>query len=179
MSFRIALCQLLIGTDKASNLAHAAEMVTAAASKGAQVVVLPECFTCPYDAKTFSSYCEPVLESSPTVQMLASTAKKNRVYLIGGSFPELCEATKSIFNTSLVFDPQGTQIARHRKVHLFDIDVPGRISFKESETLSAGNQITTFDTEFGKFGLAICYDIRFPELAILMAKKGELLSLVS
>jgi omega-amidase len=108
---------------------------------------------------------------APTFLMLQEMAKKNNIYLIGGSIPEKTSDGK-YYNTSLVFDRKGELIAKHRKVHLFDIDIKDKITYKESEFLVAGNQVTTFDTEFCKFGLGICYDMRFPELALLMAKQG-------
>ena len=77
-----------------------------------------------------------------------------------------------MFNTSVIFNPEGEILAKHRKVHLFDIDVPGKITFKESDTLSAGDSITVFDTPYCKIGVGICYDIRFPELSMLMKEKG-------
>jgi omega-amidase len=81
--------------------------------------------------------------------------------------------TKKYYNTSLVFSPTGSLIATHRKTHLFDIDIPGKITFRESDVLSPGNKVTIFDIpEYGKIGLAICYDIRFPELAMIAARKG-------
>jgi omega-amidase len=94
-------------------------------------------------------------------------------YLIGGSIPEYVADTKKYYNTSLVFSPTGSLIATHRKTHLFDIDIPGKITFRESDVLSPGNKVTIFDIpEYGKIGLAICYDIRFPELAMVAARKG-------
>lgn len=94
-------------------------------------------------------------------------------YLIGGSIPEYVADTKKYYNTSLVFSPTGSLIATHRKTHLFDIDIPGKITFRESDVLSPGNKVTIFDIpEYGKIGLAICYDIRFPELAMIAARKG-------
>merc|ERR1711935_764786 len=83
---------------------------------------------------------------------------------------ETCDG--KLYNTSTVWCPEGHLVATHRKVHLFDIDVPGKITFKESDTLTAGDSPTTFDTPFGKVGVAICYDIRFPELSMLMAQAG-------
>eukprot|EP01119_Soliformovum_irregulare_P002061 TRINITY_DN1211_c0_g2_i2.p1 TRINITY_DN1211_c0_g2~~TRINITY_DN1211_c0_g2_i2.p1 ORF type:complete len:211 (-),score=42.57 TRINITY_DN1211_c0_g2_i2:579-1211(-) len=102
--------------------------------------------------------------------MLQAAAKENGVVLIGGSFPEKDEG--KVYNTSLIFGPDGQLLAKHRKVHLFDIDVPGKITFKESTTLSPGDTITTFRTRYGTMGVGICYDIRFPELAQLMAARG-------
>lgn len=82
------------------------------------------------------------------------------------------QAEDNVYNTCFVFDKNGDIIARHRKVHLFDIDVPGHVYFKESDTLTPGDEITMFDTRYGKIGLALCYDIRFPEMFRIMALKG-------
>lgn len=97
---------------------------------------------------------------------------------MGGSIPEYWEETKKYYNTSLTFDPNGKLIGTHRKVHLFDIDIPGKISFHESEVLSPGNKVTLIDLpEYGKIAVAICYDIRFPELAMIGARKDAFLLL--
>jgi omega-amidase len=77
-----------------------------------------------------------------------------------------------VYNTCVAFGPEGSILARHRKMHLFDIDVPGRITFKESDTLSAGSALAHFDTPFGRVGLGICYDMRFPHLALLLRQAG-------
>jgi omega-amidase len=99
-------------------------------------------------------------------------ASEAKAYLIGGSIPEYEESTKNYFNTSLTFSPNGALLAIHRKVHLFDIDIPGKIKFKESDVLSPGNKVTIVDLpEYGKVGIAICYDVRFPELAMIAARK--------
>jgi omega-amidase len=92
--------------------------------------------------------------------------------LIGGSIPE--KKGSQLFNTSLTFSPSGSLLSVHRKVHLFDIDVPGRIRFQESEVLTPGPKLTDFDTNYGKIGLAICYDVRFPEMAMVAARKGAI-----
>jgi omega-amidase len=100
-------------------------------------------------------------------------AKESKTYLIGGSIPELSPASKKYYNTNLTFNPAGELIATHRKVHLFDIDIPGKITFRESDILSAGNKLTIVDIpEYGKLAIAICYDIRFPELAMIAAREG-------
>lgn len=77
-----------------------------------------------------------------------------------------------MYNTCTVYDTEGNLIAKHRKVHLFDIDVPGKITFQESKTLSPGNSLTQFETDYGKIGVGICYDLRFPEMAMIAARQG-------
>ncbi|KAH7108161.1 carbon-nitrogen hydrolase [Auriculariales sp. MPI-PUGE-AT-0066] len=185
--FRLALIQLgNVTANKPHNLAHARDMILRAVRdtpKKPDLVVLPECFNSPYGAQHFPQYAEEIgytpgkaydadKTSSESVKMLAQAAKEAGVWLIGGSIPERDAATQKLYNTSTVYDPQGSLVALHRKVHLFDIDIPGKITFKESETLSAGSTPTTFETPFGKIGLGICYDVRFPELAMLAGRQG-------
>jgi len=107
-----------------------------------------------------------------TSQMLSSLAKETQTYIIGGSIPELVDGDRRIFNTLLCFNKEGKITATHRKQHLFDVDIPGGITFFESNYVSAGPaQLSTFETEFATFGLGICYDIRFPEYAFLLARE--------
>lgn len=153
-----------------------------AAKAGASLIVLPECFNSPYGTQYFSKYAEtlqpspPTREQSPSFHSLSSIAAEAKAYLVGGSIPELDKDTNKFYNTSLVFSPSGSLIGTHRKTHLFDIEIPGKISFKESEVLTAGNQLTVIDLpEYGKIGLSICYDIRFPEAAMIAARKGAFL----
>ncbi|SMY23663.1 unnamed protein product [Zymoseptoria tritici ST99CH_1A5] len=181
---KLALVQLATGSDKTANLARARSKVLEATSNGANIVVLPECFNSPYGTKYFPKYAEtllpspPTREQSPSFHALSELAKESKAYLVGGSIPEYWEETKKHYNTSLIFDPNGKLLATHRKVHLFDIDIPGKISFHESEVLSPGNKVTMVDLpEYGKIAVAICYDIRFPELATIPARKGAFLLL--
>ena len=181
---KLALVQLASGADKSANLSRARSKVLEATAKGANLVVLPECFNSPYGTKYFPKYAETLLPSpptkdqSPSFHALSELAKEAKTYLVGGSIPEYWEETKKYYNTSLTFDPRGKLLATHRKVHLFDIDIPGKISFHESEVLSPGNKVTIIDLpDYGKIGLAICYDIRFPELAMIAARKGVFLLL--
>ena len=150
---------------------------------GADMVCLPEMFCCPYETKNFPKYAEA--DGGMVWKKCADLAREDGVYLVAGSVPELamesdmgCMPTTRIYNTSYVFDREGKQIAKHRKMHLFDINVPGGQCFRESDTLTAGDEVTVFDTEFGKMGLCICYDVRFPELARLMALEGARMVLV-
>ncbi|KAJ3197235.1 Carbon-nitrogen hydrolase [Entophlyctis luteolus] len=170
MSTRLALVQLMVGASKETNLASARKRVLEAAKNGARIVVLPECFNSPYGTSFFPQYAEP-LEGGPSSAALSSMAREAGVYLVGGSFPETGPSNK-FYNTCTVWSPSGNRLAVHRKVHLFDIDIPGKQTFKESSVLSAGSEITTFETPFGKIGVGICYDIRFPELAMIAARRG-------
>lgn len=188
---KLACVQLATGPDKAANLARAADKVREAAAAGAKIVVLPECFNSPYGCEHFPSYAERLLpsppspEQSPSFHALAAMARDNAVYLVGGSIPELeldespdgeeereqRQGKPRYFNTSLTFSPAGALLASHRKVHLFDIDIPGKITFRESDVLSAGNSVTLVDLpEYGRIAVAICYDVRFPELAMIAAR---------
>lgn len=139
------------------------------------IVTLPEMFNCPYNNKSFPLYAE--FEGDITYKFCQNLAKKYNIYLSTGSIPEK-DAQNHLFNTAYVFDNNGNCIAKHRKMHLFDIDVKNSQHFKESDTLSAGNNITVFDTKWGKMGLCICYDFRFPELARLMVDLGAKIILV-
>ena len=166
--FRLALVQLAVTASKSENLLRAAKLIKEAAANGAKIVALPECFNSPYGASYFPEYAEKI--PGPSTDSLVKAAKENNIFLIGGSIPE--EDGGKLYNTCTVYNPDGLMIAKHRKVHLFDIDIPGKIRFQESETLSAGNSFTTFETPFCKFGVGICYDIRFAELGQLYARDG-------
>jgi len=187
--FTIALIQLGgITGDKEHNIRHAREMIAKAANgnggKKPNLIVLPECFNSPYGANHFPQYAEHIgfkpgqaydvsISKSPSVKMLSAMAKETGAWLLGGSIPERDESDgEKLYNTATVYDPQGNLVTIHRKVHLFDIDIPGKIRFKESETLSGGNTLNSFDTEFARVGLGICYDIRFPELTMISARQG-------
>jgi predicted amidohydrolase len=133
------------------------------------MVFLAEMFCCPYEAKNFPLYAET--EGGPMWRFCSALAKEHNVWLSAGSMPE-CDEAGHVYNTAYVFDRSGRQVARHRKMHLFDIDVKGGQRFMESETLTAGDSVTTFETEFGTIGLCVCYDFRFPELGRLMVLRG-------
>jgi len=168
-SFRLGLVQLAVSSNKAANVQRACEKVREAASKGAKVVSLPECFNAPYGTKYFAEYAEEI-PSGPTCKALGKVAKDCKVFLIGGSIPERSNGDQRLYNTLTVWSPEGHMIQSHRKMHLFDIDIPGKITFKESEVLSPGNAFSTFDTPYCKIGLGICYDIRFADLAQIYAR---------
>lgn len=167
---RIGLCQMtVVKSKKKENIDRARNMINEAADRGVQIVSLPEMFNCPYNNKHFREYAE-TYPNGETLNMLSEVAKEKNIYLIGGSIPEI-DGNK-VYNTSFIFDKEGKLIGKHRKVHLFDIDIKNGVKFKESEVLSSGNDITLFNTPWGKVGVAICYDIRFPEIIRIMALKG-------
>lgn len=154
--------------DKEANLDKAEKMIREASSNGCDLVVLPEMFNCPYNNEFFPKYAEEF--PGQTSRLLSKLAESEKLYIIGGSIPE--KDAEKIYNTSYIFDKTGKLVGKHRKIHLFDIDVEDGISFKESDTLGPGNDVTVFETEFCKVGVAICYDMRFPELMRLMSLKG-------
>ena len=166
-TFKTAICQIRTELDQGQTMKKAEGMVREAAENGAQVVCLPEMFNCPYSRKYFRTIGVQGHESS--VKAMSSWARENRIVLIGGSVPEIEDG--KIYNTCFVFNEKGEQIARHRKIHLFDVDIPG-MCFRESDTFTSGRDITVFDTRYGRFGVAICFDVRFPELFRAMAKRG-------
>ena len=168
---KLALCQMNVIDDKTENIKKASSMISDA-SKKADFVVLPEMFNCPYSNDKFIEYGEEENDSY-TLNKVSDLARENNIYLLAGSIPE--REDDKLFNTSYLFDRQGKIIAKHRKMHLFDIDVKDKITFKESDVLTAGNEFSLADTEFGKIGIGICYDIRFPELARIMVEKGALI----
>ncbi|MDO5860970.1 carbon-nitrogen hydrolase family protein [Methanobrevibacter sp.] len=169
---KIALCQMNVVDNKSENIKKANFMISQSIEKNADFIVLPEMFNCPYSNDKFIEYCEKE-ESSVTLLEISKLAQRNNVYILAGSIPE--KEDDRLYNTSYLFDKTGKIIAKHRKMHLFDIDVKGKITFRESDVLTAGNKFTIADTEFGKVGIGICYDIRFPELARIMAQEGALI----
>nr|GMC49401.1 omega-amidase, chloroplastic-like [Ipomoea batatas] len=171
--FKIGLCQLSVTADKERNIAHARTAIEEAAEKGAKLIVLPEIWNSPYSNDSFPIYAEDIdagPEASPSTAMLSEVARLLKVTIIGGSIPE--RSGDKLYNTCCVFDSEGKLKAKHRKIHLFDIDIPGKITFMESKTLTAGQTPTIVDTEVGRIGIGICYDIRFQELATLYAARG-------
>ncbi len=155
--------------DKKANLDKASSMIAQSADKKADFIILPEMFNCPYSNDKFIEYAEEENDSC-TLKRISKLAKDYGTYILAGSIPE--KESGNIYNTSYLFDKTGEIIAKHRKMHLFDIDVKGKIAFKESDVLTAGDEFSLADTEFGKIGIGICYDVRFVELARVMTERG-------
>lgn len=166
---KVALIQCNVSKNRDENLNNASLLIEKAKQNGAELVALPECFNSPYGTSFFNEYAESI-PNGPSCEMLSKNAKKHNVYLVGGTIPEQNDG--KIYNTCTVWNPEGELIAKYRKMHLFDIDIPGGITFKESDILSAGNSLETFCVKDLKIGLGVCYDIRFEELARLYRLKG-------
>lgn len=153
--FNVGIIQLPATGDKNKNLKTMEEYVSRAKKEGANVVCLPEMWNCPYQNSYFTKFAEE--DFGESYKKMSQVAKENDVYLIGGSIP--IKFGDKIYNRSYVFDKSGNEIYRYSKINLFDIE-----DYKESDTISAGKSLGVFETEYGIFGLAICFDLRFPEL---------------
>jgi predicted amidohydrolase len=168
-NLKLAICQMKVSICKEDNLNKAAEMISKACHNGAQMVVLPEIFNAPYQTDVLAEYAESW--PGPSTEFLSDLARHNNILLIGGSIPEK-DPEGRIYNCSYTFDKEGNVIGKHRKIHLFDIDIPGQIYFKESDVLTAGNSLQLIRYHGLVFAVLICYDIRFPELARIAALAG-------
>lgn len=175
---KLAVLQNAVYEDKDKTLQEVRDMVGEAARQGAGMAVLPEMFCCPYETEKFPLYAEEAGGKIWTA--LSDMAAQNGLFLVGGSMPELVRTcgeyncSDRLYNTCFVFNDKGEQIARHRKVHLFDIDIKGGQYFKESDTFTPGDKhhVTVFEALGHKFGIAICFDIRFVEEFRQMALEG-------
>lgn len=169
---KVALLQLKTLPTPEENLEKIKQMLVQAKQEGADLAVLPKCAAAPM--KTVPLCAMPCPKTPRFCQGIAEMAGALGLYVVAGSVP--LAADGRIYNAAFVYDNKGSCIARHRKTHLFDINVPGGQYFMESDTFTAGRDVTTFDTPWGRMGLMICYDIRFPELSRLLAlgrRKGN------
>ena len=160
--FLAAAIQLNSGEDKPRNLADAGRLIAAAAGAGAKLVALPEMFNCWGRFETLVAQAEPI--PGPTSDAAGRWAKEFGVTLVAGSIAERAEGQNLAHNTSLLFGPDGMLLARYRKQHLFDVNLPGKLETRESRWIVPGEDDVTTATALGRIGQAICYDLRFPEL---------------
>lgn len=166
---KLALCQLNTVQEKASNLRRAREMLFRAADQGAQMAVLPEMFSIAYVASLFAGAAEPC-PGGDAYEMLSEAARQTGMFIVGGSVPELDDGR--IYNTSMAFNDKGAYLGKYRKAHLFDVDVPGKFSFKESAVLTPGEEHPMMVDGPMRCGVMICFDIRFPEWSRLAMDAG-------
>jgi predicted amidohydrolase len=167
---RVACVQLSSGRDKAANLERAQALVARAASAGADVVVLPERWNLIGSPDDYRAAAEP-LDGGESVAAMAGWSRTLGVALVGGSITERRDGRDKVANTSCVFDREGTLVAVYRKIHLFDVEVAGRV-YRESDSDEPGAEPVVADVEGWRVGLSVCYDIRFPELYRRLADDG-------
>jgi deaminated glutathione amidase len=166
---RIAVCQINSRADRAENLVAARELLDRAAAGGADLAVLPE-YVDYLGPRAGEPKPEPVDGEFATT--FARAAGELGLWVVAGSFHETGPDDEHTYNTSLIFDRTGRLAATYRKIHLFDIDIPDRVSYQESRTVAPGAELVTVDVEGVRLGLSICYDLRFPELYRRLAIDG-------
>ena len=175
-SLLAAAIQLTASGDKSRNLDTAERLVEEAAGRGARLIALPELFNCLGEPGEIVAGAEEI--PGLTSERMNELAKKLKVTLLAGSLAERRAGHERIANTSLLFGPDGTQLACYRKLHLFDIDLPGRVNFQESSFVEPGDAVVVTDTPAGRLGQATCYDLRFPELFRALVDRGAEIILV-
>lgn len=159
----IAAVQLVSGPRVADNLAAAAHGVAEAAAQGARIVALPEYFPIMGMAEGDKVKVRETDGHGPIQEFLAATAKQHGIWLIGGSIPLEAKDAAKVMNSTVVYDPAGQRVARYDKIHLFGFQ-KGLERYDEAASIEAGSEPVAFDTPYGRIGLSICYDLRFPEL---------------
>jgi predicted amidohydrolase len=160
---KIAAIQMASGPQVSANLNEAERLIEVAANQGAKLVALPEYFAIMGLKETDKVAVREEEGKGPIQAFLSKMAKKHKIWLIGGSIPLSSNFPNKVRNSCLVYDDKGKQVARYDKIHLFGLDL-GNEHYHEEKTIESGNQIQVVDTPFGKIGLSICYDLRFPEL---------------
>lgn len=174
----VAAIQMCSSGDVNENLQTAARLISIAANHGAELVVLPEMFAVMED-KAKVAVKEP-MGKGKIQDFLAREAKENRVWLVGGTIPIASPHSSKFSAASLVFDDHGKNVARYDKIHMFDVELSDKEIYQESLLIEPGKKTVVVDTPLGKLGLAVCYDVRFPEQFREMIKKGaEMIALPS
>ncbi len=167
---RVAAVQMNSRDDKAANLETALGLIDRAAAAGARLVALPEVWSYLGPESGNRANAEPI--PGPTIDRLADRARRLGIYLHAGSIHEIEPGDPRLYNTTVVIDPDGDLIARYRKIHMFDVVLDGVANYQESATISPGDEIAVVDVDGVPIGLAICYDLRFPELFRILALRG-------
>ena len=169
---RVAAVQMRSIGDLAANLASARTQIAAAAADGAKLVLLPECFSFLGRGEGDKLAAAEVLDGrGPVLTAVRDAATRHGVWIIGGGTPEIVPGDpKRTYNTLVVVDPRGELVATYRKIHLFDVDIPGGATLRESDATAPGDELVVVDIEGVPVGLSICYDLRFPELYRTLVK---------
>jgi len=174
--FLAAVVQMASGPRRDANLERASELVREAATRGASLVVLPEVFAWRGARSDEAAHAEPI--PGPATDCMAELARTTGIHLLMGSILERATGESRTFNTTCLLSPRGELLARYRKIHLFDVDLPGRVTVRESDARAPGDDVVVVATPLGKLGLSICYDLRFPELYRRQVRAGAELLLV-
>jgi len=162
MSYLAAAIQLSAGSEKSANLERAERLIRAAAAHGATLIALPETFNWRGKRGEEASIAETIAGES--VSLMANLAAELKVHIVAGSITEQIAGQEKTYNTSVMLGPDGARMGVYRKIHLFDIDLVGRVTVKESASRLAGDEVVCVATSLGAVGMSICYDLRFPEL---------------
>lgn len=166
--YKIAVVQLHTSSQLKDNLAKIEKFIRLAAQEGAKLIAFPEVMN--VIETHVPSYSES--DGGETFRLLSHLAKTLGVYIHGGSWSDTIPASKKHYNTSYLFDDKGVVVGKYRKIHTFDITDPSGQVYRESDTVTSGQEVVVVETPLGKLGFAICYDLRFPELHRLLALKG-------
>jgi len=174
--FLAAVVQMSSGPGRDSNLERARALVREAADRGARLVVLPEVFAWRGPRAEEAAHAESI--PGPSTEAMAAVARETGAFLLMGSILERAAGRERSFNTSCLLSPAGELLARYRKIHLFDVDIPGRVTVRESDARAPGSDVVVVPTSIGTLGLSVCYDLRFPELYRRQVRAGAQLLLV-
>ncbi len=170
---KVAAIQMASGPNVNANLLEAQRLIQLAAANGAELVVLPENFAIMGMSEQDKVRIGEQADSGPLQDFLAEQARKNKIWIVGGTIPLASTDPKRIRAASLLFNDQGEQVVRYDKIHLFDVRISESDEhYNESETIEGGSEVVVVDTPFGRLGMAICYDLRFPGLFRLMSEQG-------
>ena len=169
----VAAVQMASGPNVKANLEEAEKLIKTAVQQEAKLVVLPENFAIMGMTEVDKVAIAEKADEGPIQQFLSQQASKHGVWIVGGTVPIESSVTGKVYSTSLLYNDSGDMVARYDKIHLFDVMLEdSNESYNESETIESGNDVVVVDTPFGKLGMAICYDLRFPELFRAMADVG-------
>jgi deaminated glutathione amidase len=169
---KFAAIQMCSSRDVDENLRNAAALIARAAKEGAKLAVLPEMFAIMTEKTADKLIAKETLGAGKIQAFLSEQAKKHDIWLVGGTIPITGHATNKVKAASLVFNNQGERVAHYDKIHLFDVTLSDQEIYRESDSIEAGDHLTLVDSPFGKLGLAVCYDIRFPELFRWLFNEG-------
>jgi predicted amidohydrolase len=176
MTYLAAAIQMTAGNDKPANLERAERLVRVGAGRGANLVALPEVFN--WRGKRAEQAAAAETLDGESLSLMSRIARELKIHIVAGSITEHAADSARSYNTSVMLGPDGARIAVYRKIHLFDVDLPGRVTVRESDSKLGGADVVCAETSLGAIGLSICYDLRFPELYRRLAFAGARILMV-